>query len=302
MNPDLIGWTTNRFMIDRQDDKESIQLMWAATNRPGVSLLRTDNLNKRFGGVVALDHVSIDFSEGTVTAIIGPNGAGKTTLFNVIAGFLQPDSGSVKLVRKSDDGFSKKPISETSVNLVGLPPHRIALLGVGTLFQDIRLFDKLTALENVAVGVQHQLGENPIQCLFRPKAVATMEKETREKARHYLEVVGLSEKAHLWAEQLSYGQQKLVAIARLLAGDAKFLLLDEPTSGIHPDMIDFLLSRIQYLAYEERRTIIMIEHNLDVVKRIGDQVYLMADGRVEVFGTPSEVLRDSTLQKVFSMV
>lgn len=258
--------------------------------------VETDNLVKRFGGVVALDSGVCDFrfDSSLVTAIIGPNGAGKTTLFNVIAGFLKPDSGCVFLV---DDGDGD--VLNNKTNIVGLPPHQIALRGVGVLFQDIRVFEKLTALENVAVGAKNQPGENPLNCFFRPALVALREKEVLEKARHYLDYVGLADKAHLWAEQLSYGQQKLMAIARLLAGDPKVLLLDEPTSGVHPDMIEKLLELIQKLADNDGRVVIMIEHNLNVVKRVGGWVYLMVDGVNKYFGPPQEVLRDETLKKVF---
>ena len=256
--------------------------------------LETDSLNKHFGGVTALDDVTLDFPAGQVTAIIGPNGAGKTTLFNVIAGFLKPDSGSVFLVPNGDSGAAN-----TKTDILGLKPNQIALRGIGVLFQDIRIFEKLTALENVAVGAKNQPGENPLNCFLSPACVASREKEVLETARHYLDYVGLADKAHLWAEQLSYGQQKLMAIARLLAGDAKVLLLDEPTSGVHPDMIEKLLGLIQQLADNDGRVVIMIEHNLNVVKRVGDWVYLMAGGRIEVFGKPEEVLRDVTLLEVF---
>jgi len=256
--------------------------------------MEIDSLNKRFGGVVALDDVTLDFPAGVVTAIIGPNGAGKTTLFNVIAGFLKPDSGSVALLPDSDtDGSGRR------FDIIGLPPNLIALRGVGVLFQDIRIFKRLSGLENVAVGAKNQPGEKPLNCLFQPARVMAREKEVIEKARQYLDYVGLADKAHLWAEQLSYGQQKLVAIARLLAGDAKVLLLDEPTSGVDPDMVGKLLALIQRLADTDGRAVIIIEHNLNVVKRVGDWVYLMAGGCIEVFGKPEEVLRDSTLREMF---
>lgn len=253
-----------------------------------------EDLQKQFGGVVALDAVSLEFEAGSVTAVIGPNGAGKTTLFNVIAGFLKPDRGDVFLVPDVDGGSGQGRES-----ILGLPPNEIALRGVGVLFQDIRIFEKLTALENVAVGAKNQPGESPLNCLLRPALVAAREKDVISKARHYLEYVGLADKAHLWAEQLSYGQQKLMAIARLLAGEAKVLLLDEPTSGVHPDMIDKLLELIQRLADGDGKVVIMIEHNLNVVRRVGDWVYLMAGGRVEVFGKPDEVLRDAALLEAF---
>lgn len=264
-------------------------------------MIEIENLNKRFGGLVALDDVSLDFPAGTVTAIIGPNGAGKTTLFNIIAGFLSPDSGAVMLMPSENNSASApdRQKEKEQYNILGLPPYEIARRGVGVLFQDIRIFEKLSTLQNVAVGAQNQPGENPLNSLFRPGLVAKREKEVMEKARQHLEYVGLSDKSHLWAEQLSYGQQKLMAIARLLACDAKVLLLDEPTSGVHPDMIDRLLMLIEQLANNDGRAVIMIEHNLNVVKRVGDWVYLMAGGRIEVFGKPEEVLRDATLMEVF---
>jgi len=263
--------------------------------------IETDSLNVSFDGIVALDDVTVDFPAGSVTAIIGPNGAGKTTLFNVVAGFLQPDSGSVFLVRE-DELPQTSAIADSSSSrsdLVGLRSYEIALSGVGVLFQDVRTFQRLTALQNVAVGAKNQLGENPLNCLFRPKAVAAREKEVLETARQYLDYVGLTEKADVVAQHLSYGQQKLVAIARLLAGDARVLLLDEPTSGVDPSMIDRLLALIQELANNDHRAVVMIEHNLNVVKRVGDWVNLMDGGRIEVFGPPQEVLRDSALNEFF---
>ncbi len=251
--------------------------------------VETDNLNKRFGGVVALEEVTMDFSPSTVTAIIGPNGAGKTTLFNVMAGFLKPDSGSVNLMSdQADSGPKHSQDRNQATDIVGLAPHQIAARGIG-----------VSALENVAVGVKNQAGEKPVNCFFRRSVVRREEKDVMEKSGCLLEYVGLSDKSHLLAEQLSYGQQKLVALARLLAGDARVLLLDEPTSGVHPDMIDKLLDLIQRLADDDGRTVVMIEHNLNVVKRVGDWVYLMAGGRIEVFGKAQEVLRDSTLQEIF---
>ena len=183
--------------------------------------IETENLNKRFGGVVALEDVSLEFPSASVTAIIGPNGAGKSTLFNVIAGFLQPDSGAVLMI---EDNPAASESAKT--DLLGLAPHEVARKGIGVLFQDVRVFSKLTALENVAVGVKYQCGEKQASCLFSPGRVRQQEEKVLDRARQLLEYVGLSEKANLLAGQLSYGQQKLVAIARLLAGDARVLLLD----------------------------------------------------------------------------
>jgi ABC-type branched-subunit amino acid transport system ATPase component len=241
-------------------------------------ILRTHRLTKRFGGVVALDDVSVEFYPGSITALVGSNGAGKSTLFNVIGGLVAPDSGKVTLGNGSE------------VQLTGLPPHAIARCGIGMLFQDVRIFRKLTALDNVAVGAQAQPGESPISTLFRRSVSRAREHEVIETAMQYLEFVGLSDKSHIWAEQLSYGQQKLVAIARLLAADSRVILLDEPTSGVHPDRSDQLLDRIQRLADDHNRTVIMIEHNHEVVARISDRVYQLETGRIVAYGTPQDVL------------
>jgi len=239
-------------------------------------ILRTHHLSKHFGGIVALDDVSLEFRPGSVTALVGSNGAGKSTLFNVVGGLIAPDSGEVTL----DNG--------NEIRLTGLSPHDIARHGVGMLFQDVRVFRQLTALENVAVGAQNQPGEHPILSLFRSKAVRAREREVQGLAHHHLEFVGLADKAHLWAGQLSYGQQKLVAIARLLAADAHVLLLDEPTAGVHPDRINQLLDRIQRLADDHNRTVIMIEHNRDVVAQISDHVYRLEAGRIVPLDSPQE--------------
>lgn len=240
--------------------------------------LATTRLTKHFGGIVALDAVSVQFHPGSITALIGSNGAGKSTLFNVISGLIVPDSGEVTLG------------NENEVRLNGLQPYAIARLGIGRLFQDVRVFQKLTALENVAVGAQSQIGEHFVSSLLHPRIARARERDVMGVARQHLEFVGLSDKAHLWGEQLSYGQQKLVALARLLAANARVLLLDEPTSGVHPDRVDQLLDLIQRLADDHERTIIMIEHNRDVVARISDNVYQMEAGSIVAFGSPQDVL------------
>lgn len=254
--------------------------------------LETDSLNKHFGGVAALEDVSIEFPAGQVTAVIGPNGAGKTTLFNVMAGFVVPDSGVVRLIHDPDN-------SQNKIELTGLKPYEIARKGIGVLFQDVRVFNHLSALENVAVGARNQPGENPISALLGTSKMRAQETLNLKAAEEHLEFVGLADQAQLWAGNLSFGQQKLVAIARLLAADAEIMLLDEPTSGIHPDRIASLLQLIGQLASDRNKAIIMVEHNLNVVREIGDWVYLMSRGRVEVFGKPAEVLCDDSLRAHF---
>lgn len=253
-------------------------------------ILRTNSLTKCFGGVVALDDVTTEFHPGSITALVGSNGAGKSTLFNVIGGLVAPDKGMVTLGNGAE------------VHLTGLPPHAIARFGVGMLFQDVRVFRKLTALDNVAVGAPAQQGENPVSSLLRYGASRAREREVMEMAMDHLEFVGLSDKAHSWAEQLSYGQQKLLAIARLLAADSRVILLDEPTSGVHPDRSDQLLDRIQRLADDQNRTVIMIEHNREVVARISDRVYRLETGRIVAYGTPQDVMAEPDVAQNWSVV
>jgi ABC-type branched-subunit amino acid transport system ATPase component len=253
--------------------------------------MQTNIIRNHIGGVAALEDVSLEFPAGQVTAVIGPNGAGKTTLFNVMAGYVRPDSGSVRLAKSGND-------TPEDIELTGRKPHEIARRGIGVLFQDIRVFGHLSAIENVAVGFRNQPGENPLSALFGGSRTGS-ERAALEHARAHLEFVGLVDKAHVWAANLSYGQQKLVALARLLASEAGIFLLDEPTAGIHPDMIKKLLDLIERLADERGKAVIMVEHNLNVVREIGDWVYLMAGGRVEVFGKPAEVLRDESLKSMF---
>ncbi len=241
-------------------------------------ILRTHKLAKRFGGTVALNDVSVEFHPGSITALIGSNGAGKSTLFNVITGLVTPDRGDVFLGNGND------------VRLNGLPTHIIARHGIGTLFQNVRVFRKLTALENVAVGAQRQPGEHPAATLFRHAASGNREREILDQARQSLDFVGLADKMHFWAENLSYGEQKLVALARLLAFDARVLLLDEPTAGVHPARIDQLLGLMQKLADDHNRTVIMIEHNREVVARVSDHVYRLERGAIVASGTAKELL------------
>jgi ABC-type branched-subunit amino acid transport system ATPase component len=246
-------------------------------------VLELRDVTKSFGGLVAVDSASLAFSKGKITGLIGPNGAGKTTIFNIITGFLKPDAGTINL-----NGYA----------INGLHPWQIAQLGIGRLFQDVRVFDKLTALENVLLAKKEQPGENPLVSLFRRKTALDVEKKNMDEARKWLEFVGLEEKEDSLAENLSYGQQKLLAIARLLAGGFEVLLLDEPTAGINPQMVKSVLDVIRRLA-QEGKTVVVIEHNMSVIMEISDWVYFMDEGKVVTFGLPREILGDPEVRKVY---
>lgn len=226
--------------------------------------LTLEGVSKSFGGLRAVEGVSVSFKPGLVTAVVGRNGAGKTTLFNLITGALPPDEGRIFCGGR---------------NITGLPPWRVALGGIGRLYQEVRVFNKLTVVENVLTAFRDQPGENSWASVFRPGLVRKAEAENQRRAMELLEFVGLDEHRDRWAETLSYGQQKLLALARLLAGGSQVLLLDEPSSGVSPTMIVKLVAVIRTLA-DEGKTVIVIEHNQDVVERLADEVVRMEAGRI----------------------
>ncbi len=248
-------------------------------------MLELNNINKHFGGIKAVDDVSLYFTEGKISALIGPNGAGKTTVFNLISGFIRPDSGEIL--------YKTKPIA-------GLPAWKIAGAGLGRMFQDNRVFGKLTCLENVLLAKKGNPGENPLEAFFMPCKVHQFEAGNMAEAKKWLDFVGLGEKADVAAENLSYGQQKLLSFARLVADGRELLLLDEPTAGINPAMIGQILDLIKRIVNEAGKTVIIIEHNMSVIMEIADFVYFMDDGRVETFGSPKDVLADERVREVYT--
>ncbi|MBI1928137.1 ABC transporter ATP-binding protein [Candidatus Poribacteria bacterium] len=244
--------------------------------------LELQNVTKRFGGLVAVNEVSLSVIPGRVTSLIGPNGAGKTTLFNLISGFLRPDAGAITLDEQRLDTHT---------------PWQIAQMGVGRLWQDVRVFDRLSILENVLLA-QHSSGENPLWALLRRPAVRKIEEVHIAAAEKWLNFVGLQEYRNTLAENLSYGQQKLLAMARLLAGDSRVLLLDEPTAGVNPVMVKPILGLIRQLAVEGR-TVVVIEHNMTVVLEVSDWVYFLDDGQLVAFGRPDDVLGDRSVREAY---
>lgn len=246
-------------------------------------ILELKNITKVFDGIRAVDDVSLGFEMGKITALVGPNGAGKTTVFNLISGFIQPDSGEIYYKGK---------------NIVGLPPWKIANLGIGRLFQDVRVFKRMKVLDNVMSAFKNQKGENFFYSLIMRWKLEKEESLYRDRALQLLDFVGLLDKKDDIAENLSYGQQKLLSIARLLAADAELLLLDEPTAGVNPQMIKKLLEVIRNLA-EKGKTIVIIEHNMNVVIEIANWVYFMDNGQIISFGLPQDVLGDAEIRKLY---
>jgi len=243
-----------------------------------MPLLEVHRLTKRFGGLVAVKQVDLTIDKGMIASLIGPNGAGKTTFFNMLTGIYPPTSGRVLLENQDITAF---------------PPHRLTSLGITRTFQNIRLFSNLSVLENVLVGRHSRLQTGLLGTLLRPPAVREEEQQAHNHALHLLDFVGLgSRKAQEVAKNLSYGDQRRLEIARALASDPKLLLLDEPTAGMNPFETAELTRFIQRLRNELQLTILLIEHDMQVVMEISDAVSVMEYGTKIADGTPVAVQAD----------
>lgn len=246
-------------------------------------LLGLNGVTKNFGGLKAVNHCTLDLSEGEIIGLIGPNGAGKTTLFNVITGFYSPDTGSVS--------FAGKDIS-------GLPAHRITQLGIARSFQDLRLFHNMTVLDNVLVARPRQTGENLMWAFLRFGQVSREEKENRQKALGYLQFVGLADKADELAGNLSFAEQKLLSLARLLATEARLILLDEPASGLDQMVMESLFPLVKDLV-KFGKTICIVEHNMEVIRAMVDEIVFLNEGRVLARGTPEQIMKAPELAEIY---
>jgi len=243
-----------------------------------MPLLEVHRLTKKFGGLVAVKQVDFTIEKGMITSLIGPNGAGKTTFFNMLTGIYPPSSGRVLLENRE---------------ITSLPPHQLTSLGITRTFQNIRLFNNLSALENVLVGRHSRLQTGLLGTLLRPPAVQQEEHQAQKQALHLLDFVGLGpRKAQELAKNLSYGDQRRLEIARALASDPKLLLLDEPTAGMNPNETAELTRFIQRLRNELQLTILLIEHDMQVVMGISDTVSVMEYGCKIAEGTPRAVQAD----------
>lgn len=236
--------------------------------------LQVTAVRKRFGGNQVVDGVSLAVHDGRITSLIGPNGAGKTTLFNIITGFLTADSGEVRC--------RGRPIPTAA-------PHAIVGLGLARSFQELRLFPLLSACDNVAVAVPKQPGERLVPLLLKWRSTNRFERQVRRRALELLEFVGLPDLTERAPDQLSYGQQKRLALARVLAADSDVICLDEPAAGLDPQALVLMADLLRKIA-ASGRAVLVIEHNLELVREISDEVVFLNLGRVEVEGAPAAVL------------
>jgi branched-chain amino acid transport system ATP-binding protein len=242
-----------------------------------MALLELRDVSKRFGGLQALASVSLDLDEGMIASLIGPNGAGKTTLFNTLTGLYRPDAGQILFQQRS---------------LIGLKPDRITAAGISRTFQNIRLFSHMTVLDNVLVGMHSRLETALPSILLSTRGFHFQEKAARSRAMELIELTGLRGREHEWAQQLSYGEQRRLEIARALAAAPQLLLLDEPSAGMNTSEARSLMTLFKELIGEYVKAILLIEHNMRVVMGISHRVHVLDYGEKIAEGHPDEVRRD----------
>lgn len=250
-----------------------------------LPIMKVSNLSKSFGGLKAVDDVSFAVMPGKeITGIIGPNGAGKTTLFNLICGYLRMDEGEVYIKEQ---------------NVTKLSPHKIARLGVGRVFQDLHLFGQMSVLDNVIAAIQKPSeDENLIGMFTSAPRLYRQNKLYREKGHYLLECLGLADRRNEMAGKLSYAEQKLLAIARLLASECNFFLLDELASGLDSSSIHALTKLLRGIA-ESGRKVCLVEHNLDFVRETVDNVLFLDQGRLIAEGRTEQIVSDKKLAQIY---
>jgi branched-chain amino acid transport system ATP-binding protein len=249
-----------------------------------MALLEVTRLRKEFGGLVAVDDVDFAIEEGAIASLIGPNGAGKTTFFNMLTGVYKPTRGRVVF-----DGY----------DVGGKPPHAITQRGIGRTFQNIRLFQNMTALENVLVGMHVRLSGNLFQAILRTPGVRREESEARDRARELLEFCGLRRKDQVIGRNLSYGDQRRLEVARALATQPKLLLLDEPTAGMNPQETAEFTTFVGMLREQHEYSVLLIEHDMRVVMGVSDRVTVLDYGEKIAEGPPEAIQKDERVIEAY---
>jgi branched-chain amino acid transport system ATP-binding protein len=248
-----------------------------------MTILETKGVTKRFGGLVAVNDVSITIRKNEILGIIGPNGAGKTSFVNALTGIYKPTSGQVL--------FQDRDIS-------GLPAYKISKQGIARTFQNLRVFPNISVLENILIGAHGKI-DNPFHHLFlRPLRTKKVERQAYEKVIALLKRVGLEEKKNVLAKNLPYGEQRILEICRALASEPDLLFLDEPCAGMNPTEMDTLAEFVKKLR-REGNTIAVIEHNMRFMMAVSDRIVVMTEGAKFREGTPEQIRNDEEVQKVY---
>lgn len=246
-------------------------------------LLKISDLTLSFEGLIASKEINLDVEKGTITALIGPNGAGKTTLFNQIAGAIKPDSG--KIIFNEED-------------ITGLKPHEICSKGIARTYQVIKLFNKMTVLDNVLVGMHTINKRSFITDVLKTKKVRNIEKECLNEAHKILDFLNIDNLWILPAESLSYGQQRLLEIARALASKPKLLLLDEPAAGMNEkEKLD--LSDMIKKIVNTGITVLIVEHDVKMVMNLADKIYVLNSGEKLAEGSPNEIANNKAVIEAY---
>jgi ABC-type branched-subunit amino acid transport system ATPase component len=247
-------------------------------------MLRIENLYKHFGGITALDGVSLEVESSTITGLIGPNGSGKSTLFNVISGFSAKDRGEIY--------FNEEKIEH-------IEPHKIALMGIGRTFQISEAPEKMTVCENLLLAPKNQFGEGLLNVFLYPSKIKRENEENIEKACEILKLIQLYDLRNEYAGNLSGGQKKLLSLGRILMADPILILLDEPTAGVNPTLIKDLIVVIRNLRDERGKTILLVEHNMKVISEICNKVIVLDFGKKIAEGTPEEIQRNEKVLEAY---
>jgi branched-chain amino acid transport system ATP-binding protein len=248
------------------------------------NLVVATQVRKEFGGLVATDNVDFEIPRGAIVSLIGPNGAGKTTFFNQLTGMYKPTSGSIL--------FDGEEVSY-------LPPHAITKLGIGRTFQNIRLFEQMSAIENVLVGMHCRLHARIFPSIIRTPRVKREEAESRDKARELLVYCGLPRRHGERAGSLPYGDQRRLEVARALATDPKLLLLDEPTAGMNPQESAAFTAFVRRLRDEKGVTVLLIEHDMKVIMGVSERITVLEYGAKIAEGTPVEIRADERVIEAY---
>jgi branched-chain amino acid transport system ATP-binding protein len=248
-----------------------------------MAYLTVETVSKRFGGLKALDRCSFTVAPNRTTCLVGPNGAGKTSVFNVVTGFIRADEGTIRF-RDHD--------------ITGLSRHEIVQRGIARTFQNLRLFDDMTAADNVVVCLGDETANGPLTAMLRPFHTNAVVRRKTEAAVAILEEVGLGHKAFAPTASLSYGQKKLLCIARVLATGAELLLLDEPTSGLSAGALETMVEMVRKLK-GGGKTLLVVEHNTRIVQKIADDVLFLHQGRLIASGTPAEIIENDELGRIY---
>lgn len=249
-----------------------------------MNIISSSNVTKRFGGLEAIRNLDVEIAEASITSVIGPNGAGKTTFFNCITGYYKPEFGNILFLEKE---------------ITGLPPHRIAEEGISRTYQNIRLFNSLTVIENILAGEHTTLHSSLADSLFASKRYKIEETESVQRAKEILAFVGLCGCGDQLACNLAYGAQRRLEIARAIANSPKALLLDEPTAGMNPAETVEMIKLIRRLRDHLGITIILIEHDIKLVMEISEKIIVLDFGSKIAEGNPFEIQNDPTVIEAY---